>query len=103
MTMHAGMIVNQPPGKISAFYAECWAFAEWMWEADGGSHRPALRQMLADSAEGKLWGNGFSRDALGPKWDPRTIQPTLEHYLNMPLADIERSFDAYVKQRCDEE
>jgi hypothetical protein len=102
ITMHAGMIVNQPPGRISAFYAECWAFAEWMWEGDGGAHRPALQQMLADSAKGKLWDNGFSHDAFGPKWDSRTMQPILEHYLNMPLAEIEKAFDAYVKTRCRE-
>ncbi|HEX4124160.1 MAG TPA: DUF1570 domain-containing protein [Tepidisphaeraceae bacterium] len=103
MEMHAGMIVNQPAGRISAFYAECWAFAQWMWEGDGGAHRPALRQMLADSAKGKLWGNGFSRDAQGPRWNPKTLQPILEHYLGVKLDDIQKSFDAYVKQRCEEE
>jgi hypothetical protein len=103
IAMHAGMIVNQPPGRVAAFYAECWAFAEWMWEGDGGTHRPALQQMLADSAKGQLWGNGFSQDARGPKWDPKTMQPILEHYLKMPLSEIQRSFDVYVKLRCEED
>ncbi|MGH7176728.1 MAG: hypothetical protein ACREJC_05050, partial [Tepidisphaeraceae bacterium] len=36
VTMHAGEIVSLPPAKIEAFYAQSWAFAEFLWDADGG-------------------------------------------------------------------
>src|SRR3712207_9034857 len=47
-SMHAGQVVNTTPGRIEGFYAQSWAFARFLWEADGARYRPALQKMLAE-------------------------------------------------------
>ena len=50
-SMHAGQVVDQPGEQIEAFYAESWAFAKFLWDGEGGRHRPALRRILTDAGQ----------------------------------------------------
>ena len=102
--MHAGQVVGKSSGKIEAFYAESWAFARFLYDGDHGSHRAALRRMIADAARGTLYGDSsreMSRGG-GPLWDPATARPMLEHYLGQNLSAAEEQFRSYVQRLADQ-
>jgi hypothetical protein len=96
--MHAGQVVGKSNARIEAFYAESWAFARYLHDGNGGLNRPAMHQMLVDAARGALFDDSSRQLNDGPLWDSSTAQPMLEHYLGKPLADVERSFRAYVDE-----
>jgi hypothetical protein len=98
ISMHAGQVVEQTTFQVETFYAQNWAFARFMWDADGGRYRPALQAMLADAASGKLYRDGVARDPASTDWDPNSAGPILERYFGMPLASIEREYRAYVRK-----
>ena len=98
--MHAGQVVGKHASQIEAFYAESWAFARFLLEAENGRYRPALTHMIDDAARGAL----FDDDSIesptggGPLWNPASSRPMLEHYLNQPLDKIEIAFARYVRE-----
>ena len=94
--MHAGQVVGKSSAQIEAFYAESWAFARFLHDGNEGRNRMALQQMLADAAQGKLYADSSRQLSDGPLWDPATAKPMLEHYLAMPLPQIEHKFFDYV-------
>jgi hypothetical protein len=96
--MHAGQVVGKPYVKIEAFYAESWAFARFLYDAEGGRYRPALRRMLADAGRGALFADTSRQMSDGPLWDPSSAKPMLEHYLGMSLEQQEHAFRRYVNQ-----
>jgi hypothetical protein len=97
--MHAGQVVGHQPGEIEAFYAQGWAFARFLWDAEKGKYRHAVRAMLADAAAGNLFADSASRaGAPGPFWDPRSAKPMLEHYLGTDLARIDGAYQGYVRR-----
>jgi hypothetical protein len=100
ITMHAGEVVTLPGPRIEAFYAQNWAFAEFLWEAEDGKYRPALQRLLKDCANGTLYdGNPQPRRrTVFDGWDPSTVRPMLEHYLCMELIDIDRAYRAYCRK-----
>ena len=99
ITMHAGDVVALPGAKIEAFYAQNWAFAEFLWDAEGGKYRPALQRLLSDCANGTLYADSrSSRRRFGDSWNPDTVRPMLEHYLGMDLAQIEQAYLAYCRK-----
>ena len=61
MTMHAGEVVALPGSKIEAFYAQNWAFAEFLWDAENGKYRPAFQRLLTDCANGTVYPAGPAR------------------------------------------
>ena len=99
ITMHAGDVVSLPGAKIEAFYAQNWAFAEFLWDAENGKYRPAMQRLLSDCANGTLQG-----DIRPPKrrfidsWNPESVRPMLEHYLGMDLAQIEQAYLTYCRK-----
>ena len=95
-SMHAGQVVDQTPAQIEAFYAESWAFARFLWEADGGKHRDTLRRILTEAAEGSLFPGPSSRRTDDGLWDPDSARPLLEYYLKTDLEKLDRSFRRYV-------
>lgn len=101
MRMHAGQVVGQRSARIEAFYAESWAFARFLLEADDGRYRPALRHLLLDAGDGKLFADNSIDSRDGPLWDPASAQPMVEHYLTMPLPEIETAFARFVRQITD--
>lgn len=94
--LHAGEVVKHSGEQIEAFYAQCWAFAKFMREADNGRYAPALRRWLAETADGTVYDPSGSHKKAGLPWNPGAIQPMLEHYLNMPLPQIDQAFKAYM-------
>ena len=96
VAMHAGQVVDQPPAQIEAFYAQSWAFARYLWEADGGKHRGTLRRILTDAADGSLYPGPSSRRTDDGLWDPDSARPLLEYYLKTDLEKLDRSFRRYV-------
>jgi hypothetical protein len=96
VTMHAGEVVDQPGERIEAFYAQSWAFAKFLWEAEGGRYRPAMRRWLADTASGEVFDPSHSHSHLTGPWNPHAVRPMMEHYLGMSFADIEKTYQAYI-------
>jgi len=96
-TMHAGQVVNTSAARIEGFYAQSWAFARFLWDAQGGRYRPALQRMMLDLATGHAPGVAGGADPAAA-WDPRSAKPLLEHYLGSDLGTIDKQFRAYVNQ-----
>ncbi len=95
-TMHAGDVVNLPGERIETFYAQNWAFAQFLWEGDGGRYRGAMQRMLSDLAAGTAPDRLTGRRGAADLWNPGTARPLLEHYLQTSLPDLERAYLAYV-------
>jgi len=98
IAMHAGEVVNQAGDKIEAFYAQCWAFAKFLREGDGGRYAPALRQWLAETANGTVYDPSHSHNRVGMPWNKTAVKPMLEHYLGMSLPEIDQAFQAYMRK-----
>jgi len=102
ITMHAGQVVNQPGEKVEAFYAQCWAFARFMRDADNGRYRPALERWIAETACGTCYDPTHSHTRVGLPWNPAGIHLMLEHYLGMPLPEIQEEYTAYMNKIANE-
>ncbi len=95
-SLHAGQIISRSTDQIAGFYAQCWAFARFLWEYKGGRYRPALQRILSDAAEGTLHGTTGPRNTPTPFWNPHSAKPLLEHYLQTDMATIEKQYHAYM-------
>ncbi len=94
LQLHAGNVVARSGAEIEAFYAQDWAFATFLWVA----HRPALRQLLDDTAAGTVFDpTGVHRNA-GLPWNPAGVRPMLEHYLGMPLEQIDAEYQQFIRK-----
>ena len=98
IVMHAGQVVERTSFEVEAFYAQSWAFARFLWDAEDGRYRPALQRMLADAAAGRLYRDGIARHPGSTEWDPDSAAPLLERYLAMPLPEIERAYRAFIRR-----
>jgi hypothetical protein len=96
ITLHAGNVVGLPGIRIEAFYSECWAFARYMWDGDNGRNRPALQQLLADTAAGTIYDPTGSLRLPYLGWNPAGVRPLLEHYLGTDLPTIEADYLQFV-------
>ena len=96
--MHAGMVGDRPRVDVEAFYAQHWAFARFLWDGESGRFRPALQRLLADAAAGQLHSDGGLGTATDSTWQPKSVKPLLEHYLGMPLAELEVAFLKYARK-----
>jgi hypothetical protein len=96
--MHAGDVVSLSSERIETFYAQDWAFAQFLNNADNGRYRAAFAQMLDDLADGTAdkWTGGHR----GPSymWAPSTVRPLLEHYLGMNMKEIDAAYQAYIRE-----
>ncbi len=96
--LHAGNVVGLNGTHIEAFYAQDWAFATFLWSAEGGRYRPALRRMIDDTAAGTVYDpTGVLDNALLP-WNPAGVRPMLEHYLGLSLDAIDAEYQKYVRK-----
>ena len=98
ITLHAGEVVNQPRERIDAFYAQNWAFARFLWDAEGGRYRPQFQRLLEETAAGTLNDPTGTLRHARRNWNPAAAKPILEHYLGQELATIEAAYLAYVGQ-----
>jgi hypothetical protein len=94
--MHAGNVVNQSGNRIEAFYSQDWAFATFLWTGENAKYRPALRQLMSDTADGTVFDpTGVHKDNRLP-WSPQGVRPMLEHYLGMNLDAVEVEYLKYI-------
>ena len=84
--------------QIEAFYAEDWAFATFLWSADGGRYRPALRHLIADTAAGVVFDPTGVHDNAQLPWSPAGVRPMLEHYLGMSLEAIDAEYQKFIRK-----
>lgn len=96
-TMHAGDVVSLSGERIETFYAQNWAFAQFLFQAEGGKYQSALRRMLDDLATGAADVHTGRLRGPSDSWDPKTVKPLLEHYLGMSLPQIDSAYQAYVR------
>lgn len=93
--MHAGQVVEKTGDRIEAFYSQCWCFAKFLREAEGGRYAPALQALLTDTANGTVYDPTHSHQRNGLPWNGAGVKPMLEHYLGMSMADIDKAFQTY--------
>ncbi len=98
ITMHAGEVVGMSGGKIEAFYAQSWAFAEFLWNAESGKYRPAFQRLLSDCANGIARPQAVARRSIFDTWNPQSVQPMLENYLCLSMPDLDRAYQAYIRE-----
>jgi hypothetical protein len=96
--LHAGLVVGQLGGKIEAFYSQSWAFARFLLEAEDGRYRPAFEKLLTDAASGEIVDPSGSHRRAGLPWQPRSVQPMLEHYLGEPTDVTEKKFQQFMRK-----
>jgi hypothetical protein len=101
--MHAGDIVGQSGERIDAFYAQSWAFARFLWEAEDGKYRPAMQTWLRETADGTVYDPTRSHARSYAPWNRRAVQPMIEHYLGMKMPQVEQAYEAYMKRVASEE
>ena len=103
ISMHAGDIVGESNDRIDAFYAQCWAFAKFLYEGENGKYRPALQKWLAETANGTVYDPTKSHARAIAPWNRKAVRPMLEHYLGMELPEIDKAFNVYMKKVAYEE
>jgi hypothetical protein len=101
--MHAGQVVSLPSDRIEPFYAQSWAFARFLREAESGQYRPAMQALLCDTAAGTVVDPTHVHQRSSIPWRPEGVRPMLEHYLGMDLAQIDKAYQAYIRKIAFEE
>jgi hypothetical protein len=102
-TTHAGDIVGEQPGKIDAFYAQCWAFARFLQESEQGRYRSALQKWINETAAGTVHDPTQTHTRLTAGWNPDAIPSMLEHYLGKKCNEIDTEYRAFTKKIAFEE
>jgi hypothetical protein len=95
---HAGDVVAGTDNRVAAFYGENWAFAAFLWSAEDNKYRPALRRIMSDVADGSVYDpTGVMRSSLS-SWNPAGVQPMLEHYLGMSMAQMNVEYQKFIRK-----
>jgi hypothetical protein len=95
--LHAGMVVSGSGANTEAFYSQSWAFATFLWSAEDGKYRPALRRLLSDIADGSVDDpSGAYKDKSMP-WNPAAARPMLERYMGMNFDQIDAQYKDFIK------
>ena len=97
LQLHAGDIITLPRRQIDTFYAQTWALAMFLWEGDGGRYRRAFQQYMAEVAAGTAYRPAYLAHLAQRQWNPHMAGPQLEHYLGIPLAELERRYLDYCR------
>ena len=97
-SMHAGDIVGDSHDRIDTFYAQCWAFARFLWEGENQKYRPAMQKWIAETAAGTVHDPTRTHKRAILPWNRKGVKPMLEHYLGADLKQIDERFNAYMKQ-----
>ncbi len=98
ITLHAGNVVDLTQAEIDGFYAQNWAFARFLLEANGERYRPMLRALLAVAADGTLREPDGAVPASREHWNSDGARALLEHYLRQDFPSIERAYAAFCAQ-----
>ena len=98
--MNAGQVVGRPGEKVDSWYAQAWALGRFLWDADNAKYRPALRKILADTANGTVhdpFGTLHGQFVRLRPLNPEGAKELLQFYLNMPFDQIEDAYNEYMK------
>jgi len=98
ISMHAGDIVGESNDRIDAFYAQCWAFAKFLYEGENGKYRPAMQKWLAETAAGTVYDPTRSHARAIAPWNRKGVRPMLEHYLGKKLDQIEVEYTGFMRK-----
>lgn len=101
--MHAGDIVGESNDKIDTFYAQAWAFARFLYEAENGRYRPAMQKWLAETADGTVADPTKSHNRALAPWRRQAVKPMIEHYLGMSIGQVESAYQAWMRKIAFEE
>jgi hypothetical protein len=96
--MHAGDVVSLSGERIETFYAQNWAFGQFMLHGENGRFRPALQRMLRELASGEADVHMGRRRGAGDGWDPQSVRPLLEYYLQMDIDQINMYYQAFIRR-----
>ena len=95
---HAGNVVAESGNRVEAFYGENWAFATFLWGAENGKYRPAMRRLISDIADGSVEDpTGVHKNKNLP-WNPSGVKPMLERYLGMSLDAVDVQYQKYIRK-----
>ncbi len=103
VTMHAGDIVSEKMDRIDAFYAQSWAFARFLWEAEDGKYRPAMQKWMTETANGTVHDATRSHNRAGLPWNRNAVKPMIEWYLGEDMAAVSKEFNNYMHKIAYEE
>lgn len=97
--LDAGTVMENPRvTPYPLYYAQCWAFARFMIDGEGGAHRPALKRMIDEAAAGRLYDPTGANTRPAGTFRPSEAAAAVERALGRPLADVEPAYRAYVRQ-----
>lgn len=87
--------------SLVTYYAQVWALAHFLNEADGGAYRAGLRAMLEDAAQGRFRRTLLVR--LGRAEGARAISTArgpgaLAAYLNIAIDDLSTQYASFLDQ-----
>ncbi len=96
-------ILERPPqsfletGKadLLVYYAQVWALTHFLAEGEGGRYRPALEDMIADAAAGRL--GGRSSSDRGAHASTRLGPPLLVQYFETDLEAFEAAYIEFMR------
>jgi hypothetical protein len=94
--LNAGDVVRVSNNRIDAFYSGSWAFATFLWTAEDGKYRPAMRRLISDIADGTVYDPTGVHANAQLNWTPDGVRPMLEHYLGMPFDQINAAYKKYI-------
>lgn len=101
--MHAGDIVGESNLRVDGFYAQAWAFARFLYEANNGKYRPALQKWLAETADGMVYDPTHTHNRANSPWNRSGVRPMIEHYLGCDIATLDVAYRGYMKKVAYEE
>ena len=102
-SMHAGDIVGEKNEKIDAFYAQCWAFARFLWEGENGKYRPLMQKWISETADGTVKDPTRTHARAIMPWRREAVRPMIEHYLGADIATVDKAYQAYIRTIAREE
>ena len=96
--MQAGQTVGRSGDEIDRFYAQSWAFARFLWDAEDRRFRPALQRWLADAADGAVHDPTGSHRQTSATWQSQAVRPMLEHYLGADISTLDMAYRAFARK-----
>lgn len=87
---------------LLVYYAQVWALTRFLAEGDDGRYRPALAQVLADAAEGRLvarvLNSASGQPRRGVSMTSRAGPAVVQEYFNPDLSQFEREYRLYIEE-----
>ncbi|MBL8763944.1 MAG: hypothetical protein JNM07_06720 [Phycisphaerae bacterium] len=100
LTMQPSGVIEGSQRSTLTYYAQVWALIHFLEEGDGGSHRAALKALIADAAGGSIAEHvreRFAADALGARPVSATDGAAIfRAYFGSDLASIAKRYRDFI-------